>query len=80
MFVGVDDDLDPVAEAELGEGARDVALDGGFAEEQVLAISALDALGELAYDLEFSFGEGQWVGRLRPAVGAGCSSRRSGGG
>jgi hypothetical protein len=32
VFVGVDGDLHPVPQAELGEDADDVALDGGFAE------------------------------------------------
>jgi hypothetical protein len=32
MFVGVDGDLDAVAQAEFGEDAGDVALDGGLAE------------------------------------------------
>jgi hypothetical protein len=32
VFVGVDGDLHPVAQAEFGEDMGDVALDGGFAE------------------------------------------------
>jgi hypothetical protein len=47
VFVGADGDLDSVAEVELGERARDVALDGGFAEvelERLFVGVAMDQL------------------------------------
>src|ERR1700744_671035 len=71
MFVGVDGDLYPVPQAELGQDARDVALDGGLAEvEPGGDLGVRPALGHEADDPEFPFAE--TPGRVR---GGGAGSR-----
>ena len=58
MLVGVDGNLHSVSQAELGENAGDVALDGGLAEESLAAISAFEqALGHEPHDAEFPLAE-----------------------
>jgi hypothetical protein len=58
MFVGIDGNLDAVAEAELGEGARNVAFDGGFAEIKLGSdLGVRQALGNQADDADFAVAE-----------------------
>ena len=58
MFVGVDGNLHPVPQAELGEDAGDVALDGGLAEvEPGGDLGVRQALGHEPHDAEFPFAE-----------------------
>jgi hypothetical protein len=58
VFVGVDSDLHPVPQAELGEDTDDVALDGGLAEvEPGGDFGIRQALGHEAHDAEFAFAE-----------------------
>jgi hypothetical protein len=47
LFIGVDGDLDPVPQPELGENAGDVALDGRLAEvERGGDLSVRQTLGD----------------------------------
>jgi hypothetical protein len=58
MFVGMDGDLDAVAQPELGEGAGDVALDGGLAEvKRGGDLGVGQALGDQPHDAEFAFAQ-----------------------
>jgi hypothetical protein len=71
MLVGVDGDLHPVPQAELGEDAGDVALDGGLAEvEPGGELGVRQAPGHQPDDAEFPFGE--TPGRVR---GGGAGGR-----
>jgi hypothetical protein len=57
--VGDDHGLDPVAGADLGEGAADVGLDGGLGKAQVKGDLAIgEARGDGAEDLEFALSKG----------------------
>src|SRR5258707_10033622 len=56
VLVGVDGDLHPVPQAELGEDADDVALDGGLAEvEPGGNLCVRQALGHESHDAELPF-------------------------
>jgi hypothetical protein len=58
VLVGVDGDLHPVPQPELGQDAGDVALDGGFAEvEPGSDLGVRQALGHQPDDAELAFAE-----------------------
>src|SRR5215469_5222570 len=57
-LVGEDDGLDPVADSELAQQARDVALDGGLADEESTGEFGVgQAAGEQPQDLGFPAGQ-----------------------
>jgi hypothetical protein len=58
VLVGVDGDPDPVPQAQLGEDADDVALDGGLAEEEAAGdLGVGQALSDEPHDADFAFAE-----------------------
>ncbi len=58
LLVGEDRDLHPVAQAQLGQDAGNVALDGGLAEvEPGRDLGVRQPLGDQPHDLEFSLAE-----------------------
>ena len=82
LLVGVDGDLDAIAQIELGQDAGDVALDGGLAEvEPGGDLGVRQALGHQPHDAELAFAEapGGGGGQGRRGRGRGRSPRSAAG-
>jgi hypothetical protein len=65
VFVGVDDGLDAVAEAEFGEDVGDVGFDGGVAEDELLGdfgvgVSSCEQEQHLGFSGREGFEFGRW--------------------
>src|SRR5215469_10610379 len=70
VLVGVDDGLDPVTQAEFGQDAADVGLDGCLGQEEPLGDLGVGvAGGDLDEDLAFPHGQLAQLGRFRGGGG-----------